>query len=119
MGEFESLFNVGLAALAALAALIYVPTLRFPFIFDDFPAIVNNVALRSGNMSELWHYVPTRIIGFLSFALNLDLFGPAPLSGALPLAPRQRFKHALAHPGLGTNKIITDTSPLSPRWRGG
>lgn len=75
-----------------LTALIYFPGLSGPFIFDDYPNIVNNKLLW-GNFEEPWDLGTLRVAAFssgsgllqrpismASFALNLLLFGQGPYS---------------------------------------
>lgn len=68
----------------AATAIAYWPGLHGPFLFDDNPNIVNNLALRLGNLSphallraafSSRSGVLYRPISVLSFALNLYFFG--------------------------------------------
>ena len=75
-----------LLILAGLNALAYAPSLYAPFVFDDFINIVENPAMReagSGQASLLALAQPRlysrRPLAYLSFALNLRLFGLDPL----------------------------------------
>ena len=69
-------------------SLIYASSLHAPFTFDDTPNIVDNPALKSfGNLfaaaqghdellePKLKPQIPSRIIGYLTFALNYQLHG--------------------------------------------
>jgi hypothetical protein len=64
------------ALIILIGALIYSNTFHAPFVFDDFPAIVQNPAVQ-----DFGHYVtsmsPTdgRMVGKLTFALNYALHG--------------------------------------------
>jgi protein O-mannosyl-transferase len=71
-------------AMLAAIAVAYIPGLHGPFMFDDFPNIVNNTALRINNLSphnllraafSSHSGVLYRPISMLSFAFNLYFFG--------------------------------------------
>jgi len=75
-----------LALLAGANLLAYAPSLRAPFVFDDFPNILDNPAVReagAGRASLLELARPRlhsrRPLAYLSFALNLRRFGLDPL----------------------------------------
>jgi uncharacterized membrane protein len=72
--------------------LVYAPTLRFRFVYDDLPQILNNPKLRSwgfaGNFlsGHVWDFDPTAAAGNYYrplfqywLLLNYSLFGPEPL----------------------------------------
>jgi len=78
---------VGLAALAAFVAIVYWPGLTGPFLFDDFPALVDNgrVHVTELSWSALWNAAVSfdpggtgRQLAMLSFALNHALGGLDP-----------------------------------------
>lgn len=76
----------GLALLAGANLLVYLPSLTAPFYFDDFQNIVDHPAVAragSGESSLLSVARPSprsrRPLAYLSFALNLRLFGLDPL----------------------------------------
>jgi len=68
-----------LAALAAIllcGILIYANNLVSSFHYDDLPYIINNSAITTpGRLADLFRYWPSRLISFLSFALNHRLHG--------------------------------------------
>ena len=71
--------------LAVFIGVIYYPTLDVPFVFDDFPNIVENPAVHPEKLADLREVFnspisTTRPLALLSFALNyllggLDVFG--------------------------------------------
>ncbi len=73
------------AILVAFIVLAYYPSLDAPFVFDDFPNIVENPAVHPESLSDLTRVLDspvseTRIIALASFSLNyltggLDVFG--------------------------------------------
>jgi len=74
------------AAVATLAAAVYLPTLAFPFVFDDEPLIERNTFLREAGSPlrvlghHFWHGVSEapyyyRPVVVLSLALNGRMFG--------------------------------------------
>jgi len=61
----------GSVPLLVLGGLIYSNTFLNAFHFDDFPSIVNNVAIRDiHHLHRIWSFWPTRFITYFSFALN-------------------------------------------------
>ena len=78
---------VGLVGLLVLVTAVYGAGLSGPFVFDDFPALVENSRLRVGSLSfsELWEAAFSfnpggtgRQLAMLSFALNYALGGLDP-----------------------------------------
>jgi tetratricopeptide (TPR) repeat protein len=70
----------GLGAVLVVGALLYAGSLGAPFVFDDFPAVVDNALLRAPvDVAALFRYMPARVVATGSFALNLAL-GDAPAS---------------------------------------
>ena len=74
-----------LALLFAANLLPYAPSARAPFVFDDFPNILNNPAVRDAGAGRdsLLHLALPRLqarrpLAYLSFALNLRLCGLDP-----------------------------------------
>jgi hypothetical protein len=65
-----------LLAIAAATALAYSNTLHSSFHWDDLPRIVDNGRLR--DLGSLWAPLDNRVLGDLSFALNLWLGGLEP-----------------------------------------
>jgi len=73
------------AVLALLAVIIYIPSLDIPFVFDDLPNIVLNLAVHAEKFSDLDRVLDSEISGsrplaMLTFAVNhwlggLDIFG--------------------------------------------
>ena len=62
------------AIIAMLGLVVYSDSLRGPFIFDDFPNIVDNPIIRSiGGL--LTYPLHSRVVGYLSFALNYRIGG--------------------------------------------
>lgn len=71
--------------LALLIAIIYVPALELPFVFDDLPNIVLNPAVLAENPGDLLRVFQTQVsanrpLAMLSFAVNhwlggLSVFG--------------------------------------------
>jgi len=64
--------NIGaLIILCCLGFIIYSNTFHSSFHFDDSSAIVNNPAIRNlANLKAIWNFYPTRVVTFLTFALN-------------------------------------------------
>ena len=78
------LLATAVMVMLAATAIAYWPGLHGPFLFDDNPNIVNNIALRLANLSphELLRAafssrsgILYRPLSMLSFALNIYLFG--------------------------------------------
>lgn len=77
----------GVAALMALVAAVYWSGLSGPFVFDDFPALVDNTRLHVGSLgtNELWRAAFSfdpggtgRQLAMLSFAFNYAIGGLNP-----------------------------------------
>jgi hypothetical protein len=67
-----------IALLAGVIAVGYAHTLRFPFHFDDFDWIRDNLALRPPlDLGAIWAFRPSRFVADLSFSLNLLSTGPS------------------------------------------
>ena len=69
---------------ALLVILVYAGTLRYPFVFDDIPNIVDNQAMRLARLdgAGLWQAAfesphPRRPVANVSFAFNYRLHGYA------------------------------------------
>jgi len=87
VGRMSILRFVGLIGLLVLVTAVYGAGLSGPFVFDDFPALVENSRLRVGSLSfsELWEAAFSfnpggtgRQLAMLSFALNYALGGLDP-----------------------------------------
>lgn len=87
LGRMSILRFVGLIGLLVLVAAVYWAGLSGPFVFDDFPALVDNSRLHVGSLSfsELWRAAFSfnpggtgRQLAMLSFALNYALGGLDP-----------------------------------------
>jgi len=53
---------------------VYYNTLDVPFYLDDFSSIQENPLIYNWQgFSQLWHYAPLRIVGYLSFVLNYQV----------------------------------------------
>ncbi len=62
---------LGLTLLSILGTVIYANSLDCAFQLDDFQSIVNNAGIRNlGEVSAWWNIVPTRALGYGSFALT-------------------------------------------------
>lgn len=61
--------------------LIYANALNSRFQFDDYPVIVHNPVIQTGPLTSLWQTVPhpTRLVAYLSFALNYRINGLNPV----------------------------------------
>lgn len=55
-----------------LIFILFLPALQAPFLFDDYPSIVDNPAIRSINFDKIYSFCKLRFIGYLSFALNFQ-----------------------------------------------
>lgn len=60
--------------------LIYANALNSRFQFDDYPVIVHNPVIQNGPLTKLWEAVPhpTRLVAYLTFALNYKMNGLNP-----------------------------------------
>ena len=76
--------TLALIALLVVVTLVYLPGLTGPFVFDDYPNILNNpaIAVDSLNATQLGHAALSNEMGAfgrplakLSFALNYYLAG--------------------------------------------
>ncbi len=77
---------LGLAASIVATFLLYAPGLAGGFVFDDFPNILDNEAVRQARLTgeSLWRAAVSspggfRPLAYLSFALQMALQGPEPL----------------------------------------
>src|SRR5690606_33758904 len=75
------------AALLILVALVYWPGLGGPFLFDDFPALVNNTHLHAASLAPSVIWEPafsfdagggSRPLAMASFAINHAISGLEP-----------------------------------------
>ncbi len=67
---------LGVIAVAVLGLAVYSNTFHNSFHFDDFPSIVNNVAIRNiHDWKSIWSFWPTRFVAYFSFALNHHVNG--------------------------------------------
>lgn len=58
-----------------LGFAIYSNSFHGEFVFDDVPFITNNTEIRDiSDIERIWHFLPSRFIGFYSFALNYHFF---------------------------------------------
>ena len=65
-----------ITALSVFGFIIYSNTLHCPFQFDDTLCIVSNPSIKSlSNLQSMWIYYPTRLLAFLSFAINYRIGG--------------------------------------------
>ncbi len=80
---------LALAAAAGAGVLVYLPAVHGGFVFDDFPVIVNNPALRAAaNGSGDWLTIALssdtgplrRPLSMLSLGLNAAMFGMSPVA---------------------------------------
>ena len=74
----HGLYKIIFALLLVFAA--FYPSFSVPFYFDDFPSIVENKYLFQTSISQLWEVYGLRFFGYLTFWLNVQLFGAEPLS---------------------------------------
>ena len=81
-GESNVLFQIGGIFIILLSGiLIYSNSFSCSFHFDDLSDIIGNARIR--NLSDVkawWNYVPSRPVGFFTFAVNyhfnkLDVWG--------------------------------------------
>ncbi|MFA7002075.1 MAG: hypothetical protein WC352_08025, partial [Candidatus Omnitrophota bacterium] len=64
------------AALLVWGALIYSNIFHVPFVFDDRTSIVQNYFIRSfGRLGWYWQNNPSRMISYLTYALNYRISG--------------------------------------------
>jgi tetratricopeptide (TPR) repeat protein len=64
---------------AIVIAIGYAHTAGYPPVFDDYDSIVNNAALdRPGDPAALWRFRPSRVVTYLSLALNVAITGRSP-----------------------------------------
>ena len=73
------------ALTASLAAVVvaagYLHTLHYPFHFDDFDWIRDNLALQPPlDIAAIWDFRPSRFVANLTFALNRIITGESPAS---------------------------------------
>ncbi|HEY6838067.1 MAG TPA: tetratricopeptide repeat protein, partial [Geobacteraceae bacterium] len=61
----------------AAGILVYANTLHVPFVFDDFPSIVDNPVIKdlSTFLADGYRYNARRFVGYLTFALNYRFGG--------------------------------------------
>ncbi len=54
-----------------MGIIVYSPSFHAPFQFDDLPRIVNNPIIENlKNIKAIWLYEPSRVLAYLSFAIN-------------------------------------------------
>jgi len=66
------------AGCAAAAAAVYAGVLHGAFVYDDFPAVFENLTLRGHSLAAVLLYTRFRPLVNLSYALDAALFGLAP-----------------------------------------
>jgi len=68
-----------IALIALAVSVTYGITLDAPFYLDDYFTIVENLAIRHlTNLSAILRFTPDRAFGFLTFAVDYQLFGDSP-----------------------------------------
>ncbi|QIR15138.1 tetratricopeptide repeat protein [Shewanella aestuarii] len=72
--ESNKISLISLIVALMLCFICYYPALFAPFYIDDFGSIVNNQKLFQLNLMELFQVYGMRFVGYLSFALNGNLF---------------------------------------------
>lgn len=71
--------RLALAAVLLVAALVYLPAVDGPFVYDDRIEVVGNPTLRDlGSPGAILTYNPGRALVILSFAIDWALWGLAP-----------------------------------------
>ncbi len=71
--------RLALAAVLVVAALVYLPAVDGPFVYDDRIEVVGNPTLRDlGSPVAILTYNPGRALVILSFAIDWALWGLAP-----------------------------------------
>jgi hypothetical protein len=64
------------AIVVATVVLVYGNTFNVPFYLDDIPSIVDNPNIKDlGNLQALWIASKTRVVAYLTFALNFAVHG--------------------------------------------
>ena len=72
--EFRGTAGLDVALVALAIAIAYGNTFAVPFCLDDFSSIRENPLIYHWRGAKsLWHFAPTRWIGYLTFALNYRL----------------------------------------------
>ena len=62
-----------------IGLICYLGTFHIPFIFDDFPSIVDNRSIKNiGDFGAIWHFHAPRFVVYLTFALNYYFHGLKP-----------------------------------------
>jgi len=65
--------------LAVIVAVAHSYGVRAPFVFDDFPGLINNELITGDlDFAGLWHHDSSRIVTRLFFILSLKTFGFSP-----------------------------------------
>ena len=60
----------------SIGIICYSSSLDASFTYDDFPAIVNNNAIKDiWDIQSIWRFNPSRFVAYLSFALNYHIHG--------------------------------------------
>ena len=60
-----------ICTILTLGIIVYTNTLLNSFHFDDYPEIINNVAIKNiFHLKDIWIFWPTRFVAYFSFALN-------------------------------------------------
>lgn len=75
-----SLQWITLTFLCSLIALIYMPGINAPFYLDDYSSIIENPAIIGGDWDAIWSQYASRIVGYISFAVNISLLGSEPFA---------------------------------------
>jgi|GEM_PF-1775705 len=59
-----------LLSLGIIGFLIYLNSLSGDFLFDDYPFVINNPAVKSGSLVEIWRAFNARFVLGISYAAN-------------------------------------------------
>ena len=100
---------IGLFGASLLTILLYIPSYRGPFVFDDVNNIVTNADVASFPPRLNWRHPESRPLVTLSFAINWVVFGNEPMSF--------RIVNVLLHVACGL-LLAWLTRRLVIHWRG-